>query len=174
MQGASCLQPKYLKVFKYMNRRVGRARCSTQVFALWVSQDIFSLHSESKDTHYSLYIRLPGLCRSNNNEWSHVLLYNIWCSPPKDMTLMKIDTNTTLHFNASLDKSPFNIARVLALPQDNRVCQLKKPEGSSERVLESIRDRLDSWKMGTVSDAQLNCENPGLFNASAKSLLHTP
>jgi len=68
---------------------------------------------------------------------------------------------------------PFNIVLVLALLQDDCIRRLKKPKESFERALEPIRDRLDSWKMGMVSDAQLNCENPGLFNTSSKSLLHT-
>ena len=43
-QGESCPhQPKNLKVFRYINRKVGQARCSAQVFALSVSQDLFSL-----------------------------------------------------------------------------------------------------------------------------------
>jgi len=41
-QGVSCPQPKYLKLFKYVNRRIGRSRCSTQVFALSVCQELSS------------------------------------------------------------------------------------------------------------------------------------
>ena len=39
-QGASRPQPKYPMVFKYVNRRVGQARCSTQVFV--VSRHVFA------------------------------------------------------------------------------------------------------------------------------------
>jgi len=41
--GAFCPYPKYLKVVKYVNRRVRRACYSTQVFALSVSQEKFPL-----------------------------------------------------------------------------------------------------------------------------------
>jgi len=51
-QGVSCPQQKCLKVFKYVNRRVGRARCSTQASALAVSQDMLHFR-ESKGTHYN-------------------------------------------------------------------------------------------------------------------------
>ena len=68
---------------------------------------------------------------------------------------------------------PLLDTQVLALLQDDRIRRLKKPEESFERALEPIRDHLDSWKMGMVSDARLSCENPGLSNASAESLLHT-
>ena len=63
-QGESCPDTKYLKVFKYMNRRVGRARCSTQLLLSQCLNTCFHF-SESKDTHCSLYLRLLGLYRSN-------------------------------------------------------------------------------------------------------------
>ena len=66
-QGASCPYPMYLKVFKCMNRRVKRVCCSTQVFALSVSQYMFPLQRVD-GYHYFLYLRLPGLCWSNYNE----------------------------------------------------------------------------------------------------------
>ena len=56
---------------------------------------------------------------------------------------------------------------------DDLMCRLKKPEESFEYPLESIRALLNSWKMGAASDNPLRCENPRLFNASAKSVLHT-
>jgi len=36
---------------------------------------------------------------------------------------------------------------------------------------ESIRDRLDLWKIGAAFDIPLRCENSRLFNALSKSLL---
>jgi len=53
------------------------------------------------------------------------------------------------------------------------MCQLKKPEESFEHALDSIRDLPDLWKMAVAFDTQLRCENPKIFNAFAKSLLHT-
>ena len=44
--------------------------------------------------------------------------------------------------------------------------------GSFERI-ESIRDRLDLWKMGAAFDTPFRWENPRLFNAFTKSVLHT-
>jgi len=92
-QGESCPDPKYLKVFKYMNRRVGRARCFTQVLLSRCLNTCFHF-SESKDTHYSLYLWLPGLCRSNYKV--STCFKNVWCSTPQIrkyvflLTLMKI------------------------------------------------------------------------------------
>jgi len=58
--GRKCVfYSKYLKVFK-----VGQARCSTQILALSVSQDMFPLERVD-GYHYSLYLQLPGLCPSN-------------------------------------------------------------------------------------------------------------
>jgi len=48
-----------------------------------------------------------------------------------------------------------------------------KPEEGFEHALESIRDLLDSWKMGAAFNTPLGCKNPRLFDASAKWLLHT-
>lgn len=62
--------------------------------------------------------------------------------------------------------------QVQALPPGDYIRRFKKPEESFERILESTRDRLDSWKMGVGFDTQLRCENPRLFNVSAKSLLY--
>ena len=179
-QGVSCPYPKYLKVLKYMSRRARWTRCSTQVLLPSVSQDMFLLQWVYKDTHYSLYLRLPGLCQSNYDEWSKRAfveylvftslddLAQIWFSTD-------IDENWYKHNPIFLHHStrPLLDTWVLALLQDDHIRRLKKPEEGFERALEPIRDRLDSWKMGMVSDAQLNCENPGLFNTSSKSLLHT-
>ena len=78
---------------------------------------------------------------------------------------------STVTFNKTSFRS-FNIVRVLALPQDNHICRLKRSEERFERTSESIRDRLDLRKMGALSNTQFRCENPRLFNVSPESLLH--
>jgi len=74
---------------------------------------------------------------------------------------------------ASFDKAfarPLDLVQVLAPPLYDIIRRLNKSEESFEHALESIRDRLNLLKMGSVFDAQLRCKNPRLFNTSAKSL----
>ena len=166
-QGESCLYSKYLKMFKYMNRRVGWARCSTQILTLSVSRDMFPLRWVD-GYHSSLYLQLPGLFRSNYNELSQRAF-------AEHLVFTSLDDLAQNHrfyiSTASFDKTSIglNIMRMLALPWDDHIRRLKRPEESFERVL----DRFDLWKMDAVSDIQLRCENPRLFNASAKWLLHS-
>jgi len=85
-----------------------------------------------------------------------MISHKIWFSIDIDEKY-KLQTQPYTYIStASFNKTsfrPLNIVRALALPQDNYVRRLKKPEESFERALESIRDCLDSWKMGAVSDA---------------------
>ena len=74
-------------------------------------------------------------------------------------------------YRSTSDRPP-HLVQVLALPPNNHMPWLKKREESFERTLESIRDRLDLWKMGAAFDTQLRCNNSRLINAFAKSLLH--
>jgi len=51
-QGMSCPYPKYLKVFKYMNRRARQTRCPTQVLlSRWLNTC----------SHFSETIRIPAI-----------------------------------------------------------------------------------------------------------------
>ena len=49
-----------------MNRRARRARCFIQVLLPRFLKTCFYF----SDTHYPLYLQLPGFYRSNYNEWS--------------------------------------------------------------------------------------------------------
>jgi len=82
------------------------------------------------------------------------------------------DEKTTLYFDCIVRQDLCCLIQVFALP-DDLMCRLKKPEEGFEHALESIRDLLDSWKMGAAFNTPLGCENPRLFDASAKWLLHT-
>jgi len=126
--------------WKCSNMWTGRTWCSTQDFALLVSQDMSTRH-----------LRLPGLCRSGYNEWSQCgfvkwdvtvqasyqgageEIKRIFGVLPNDLT-QKIRSsiknwykNNPTSFNKTFFRS-FNIVRVLALPQDDHICRLKKPE----------------------------------------------
>jgi len=50
-----------------------------------------------------------------------------------------------------------HLIQVQALPPDNHIHWLKKPEESFECALESITDHFDLWEMGVAFDTQLRC-----------------
>jgi len=95
---------------------------------------------------------------------------SIW-SGTKD-TIFHWHWNTALYFNFDMTCArPLHLVHVLTLPQDDSIRWLKKLVGKFWVYSESIRDRLDLWKMGAAFDIPLRCENSRLFNAFAKSLL---
>jgi len=80
-RGMSCPQQKRLEVFKYVNRRVGRVRCSTHVFTLSVPQDMFSLQSLRIPIIFCVYGCQASVKVIIMNSLN-VLLQNIWCLSP--------------------------------------------------------------------------------------------
>jgi len=95
---------------------------------------------------------------------------NTWESDKDDDQAIKYPTMKTHLTDGNWYKD--HLIQVFTLP-DDLTRRLKKPQESFEHAIESIRALLNSWKMGAALDNPLRCENPRLFIASSKSVLHT-